>query len=589
MLMQFDPSELTGVIQSTYPFHLLNPEEIEKVYQHAAVYQYSAGDGIYQQGQAGSHVYILAYGRVSLNAADGQGNNRYRRVTPLNTLFGLEGIEGSERWATAVAEEDTVVICFNTRHFRKIMQDHARFLDHLTALVHAAQMEMNKQYPWKEADEVFYFVENRHPITLFLNLLVPGGIWFVCLMSGLFLWASTRISYFHAWFLMAGSTLIVLPWMFLLWVDWNNDYAIVTSRRVLYFEKIIFLYESRQEAPIHAVLSVGKSSSFFGRLFHYSDLLVRTYTGMITLASLREPEVAADIITCLQSQERSPIGRRERVSQMAAALRAQLLDGKITSLKADDSLHSNVRGSGRGRLSQLLQMRFEKDGVITYRTHWWILLKKTFVPGTILLLLQIFLLFSGGAGHLTQMIVTGVLGVTAGLWWIYELADWANDYYQITPDQIIDMYKKPLGSEDKKTAPLKNIQSINFKRNGLFGILFNFGTVFILIGDHEFTFDHVPNPSAVQQEIFRRLCMQEYRKKQEEDSSRQLLMREWIEAYNQVLLEAEQRQSDRTERGQPPFEPPESFSPWQNMDWQRMDAQKDSKEGTIPPISFPQR
>ncbi len=37
------------------------------------------------------------------------------------------------------------------------------------------------------------------------------------------------------------------------------------------------------------------------------------------------------------------------------------------------------------RLANFFRMRYEKNGVITYRTHWSILLSKTFLPGLIML------------------------------------------------------------------------------------------------------------------------------------------------------------------------------------------------------------
>ena len=55
--------------------------------------------------------------------------------------------------------------------------------------------------------------------------------------------------------------------------------------------------------------------------------------------------------------------------------------------------------------------------------------------------------------------------------------DWHNDIYLITPDQVVDVNKKPLGHEERQAAPLKNILGIEYKRLGIIGLLLNFGTV----------------------------------------------------------------------------------------------------------------
>ncbi len=196
-------------------------------------------------------------------------------------------------------------------------------------------------------------------------------------------------------------------------------------------------------------------------------------------------------------------------------------------------------------------LRFEHNGSITYRTHWLIMLKKIFFPSLVLLFLQLALVarISGVFESIDLVglaIVIGMLDLAALLWWVYQFADWRNDYYVITEDQVVDVYKKPLGTEDKRAAPLKNIQSINFKRNGLLGIFLNFGTVYILIGDNQLTFNNVFNPSEVQREIFRRLYAREYHLKQVEEKAEQVRIREWIEAYNKVLLTFEQEQAEQT-------------------------------------------
>ncbi len=51
------------------------------------------------------------------------------------------------------------------------------------------------------------------------------------------------------------------------------------------------------------------------------------------------------------------------------------------------------------------------------------------------------------------------------------------------------------------------------------------------------------NPSEVQREIFNRLYAREYKQKLDEEKADQLRIREWIEAYNRVLLDVESEQT----------------------------------------------
>jgi uncharacterized membrane protein YdbT with pleckstrin-like domain len=119
-------------------------------------------------------------------------------------------------------------------------------------------------------------------------------------------------------------------------------------------------------------------------------------------------------------------------------------------------------------------------------------------------------------------------------WWVYQFVDWRNDYYVISQDQVLDVYRKPLGREERRAAPLRNIQSVEFERLGLLGLLLNFGTVYIRVGDTELTFDYVFNPSQVQQELFNRIAEREFREREEEIASEHQRLSEWFEIYDRV-------------------------------------------------------
>jgi hypothetical protein len=123
-----------------------------------------------------------------------------------------------------------------------------------------------------------------------------------------------------------------------------------------------------------------------------------------------------------------------------------------------------------------------------------------------------------------------VLTLVTALWWFYQYFDWYFDQYILTHDQLIDVSRKPLGYEDRRSAPVKNIQTVEFKRKGLIGLILNFGTVKIQIGNEELTFDNVYSPSQIQSEIYMRL------KSYQEDQQRQEQVRlaDWIRTYDDL-------------------------------------------------------
>jgi hypothetical protein len=336
----------------------------------------------------------------------------------------------------------------------------------------------------------------------------------------------------------AGIFLLVgIVWALWLWLDWSNDYYIVTNHRVVYQEKVVLLYDSTQETPLEAILSLNVKSDFWGRQFGFGDITIKTYTGTLLFKQVHDPIAVQQLIDSewLHAKLRR---QHEEQKTMRAVLQSRFKGEKTTlvSAQADEAVASKVvSGSLSSFLAQFFQLRIERGGDIIYRTHWWILLKKIWAPTLCILLVfllavlrvtDVLPLFSVGG------ILAGVLAVEIGLllWWTYQYVDWSNDIYVISGDQLVDINRTPLGTEERRSAPIRNIQSMDYSRVGLIGILFNFGTVSILIGTEKLTFDLVYNPSSVQREIFNRF-MQVTRQSQMAEQQR---MADWIQAYNSL-------------------------------------------------------
>jgi len=198
-------------------------------------------------------------------------------------------------------------------------------------------------------------------------------------------------------------------------------------------------------------------------------------------------------------------------------------------------------GSFLDFLARFFQLRQVKEGSIIYRTHWWILLRKTMFPFILLMFLLMVIIYRmlglfSSIPETTFYAAGLVLTFITALWWFYQYVDWYFDQYILTHDQLIDVSRKPLGYEDRRSAPVKNIQTVEFKRKGLIGLLLNFGTVKIQIGNEELTFDNVYAPSQIQGEIYLRL------KNYQEDQQRQEQMRlaDWIRTYDDLKKPAKE-------------------------------------------------
>ncbi len=162
--------------------------------------------------------------------------------------------------------------------------------------------------------------------------------------------------------------------------------------------------------------------------------------------------------------------------------------------------------------SNWFKLRVEDSGTITYRKHWYVLLKQIWQPTVLFFLLvagmviRLITLIRTPGKRLfdpnrawkidTVMLVLPVILIPIIIWWIYQYIDWRNDIFQVTPDQILDIDKKPFGTEERRAAPLENILSTESERVGFTGYFLNFGTVYITVGGAHLDFEDVLDPTA---------------------------------------------------------------------------------------------
>ena len=76
---------------------------------------------------------------------------------------------------------------------------------------------------------------------------------------------------------------------------------------------------------------------------------------------------------------------------------------------------------------------------------------------------------------------------------------------------------------------------MSFERHGIIGLVLNYGTVHIIVGESELTFDNVYNPSEVQKDIFNRVFKREEIKGIKNTQMQEKQMGDWIEAYHRAM------------------------------------------------------
>lgn len=548
--MPVEPSEVVAMLKRIHLFRGIDEMMLDAAVPLLEVVEFKAGDTVYQQGDVSEYFYFLYSGRVrGTRYEDSIKQIRSLGYLEEDDYFGHEVLESKwPRQTSIVAETDLVLLALSIPRFITLLEMMPVLGRRLQLILDSFRLMLSRRFSWMDQDETIYFVARKHVLFLWGRILPPTliGIFVVPIFLYFYLDHITSIPLLA---LVLLAVLGILGWWLWGYVDWTNDYYIVTNRRVVYKERVIILYESRQESPIEAVQSTSTNTSQLGRWLGYGNVAIRTYIGTILFRSVSMPE---QVMALIQEQQ-----VRAQTGQRRAELRAMetLLERKIGLVPvppaAPKPAPSKEKISPFQRfLADVMHMRYETGGTILYRTHWFQLMKKVLLPGLLLIFTIGLTLFS--VANLLTVLPVGIawwvfilLLLISGGWFLYQFMDWHNDVYLITPDQIVDVNKKPLGREFRQAAPIKNILSIEYQRLGIIGRIFNFGTVYIRVGDQQLTFDNVFNPGEVQRELFHRLAAKNYAEKQAQAENERQRMADWIATYHRVA-----------QRSQPPRTPP---------------------------------
>lgn len=514
-------------ISKIYPFNLTNPEWIKILVEKSEVVYFETGNLVFLEGASASNFYIIYEGEVEILVEE---NQSLRRLNILHDgdFFGEDALKQNNcRKSSARALKNTLLIKIPQNIFNSFISEKPELAQAFSII----SRTYTRLFEFKFRDlsnETVYFIGRPHYFVFLSKLfftiiimLIPVSIVLILALNNLLSGS-----------LLIGSCifLVVLYLFQLLWhfLEWRNDFYVITGKRVINLNRHLINYDRRFENPLSAINNLESKKSILGRSIGFGDLVIRTYTGETILKSVTSVSEVQALLEYLMMLEKTTRRNEEQKSFEKIVNNAVNASNSNLSNKVAPSSMSVDPAKNNAYLPRAI-----------YRTHWIILLRKILFPSLLLIsliLLMVFFyanrlpLFESSFGFIS----IGIILIGTFLWWLYKFIDWRNDQYQITQDQIIDIYRKPFGAEDRRTASVLNIQSIRFERKGLLGLLLNFGTVYIRVGDEEFTFDNVPDPARIQEKLFGVLEMSIANLKKSEMTEQQQNMAEWMETYHQV-------------------------------------------------------
>ena len=553
-----DPFARIAFLKKVHLFYDLEEEELQDIANSMEEISIGKGEVVFQQDSKSESFYLIYSGNVRIVRR--QQNKEFQlAVLVKNDYFGEMGlIARRTRSGTVTATSDTILLALDREQFERLFKKSPQLRLNLDVAVKSRQLARSLRFKWVRHDEVIYFLARKHPIVLYEKLILP--VLGVVVPLALFIaWLSIAPVFIV---LFAAILSLVADALWVAWVviDWGNDYYIVTNQRVVWLEKVIGLFDSRQESPISTILSVSVETSQLGRILDYGNVIIRTFVGKIVFSYVTHPEQAQNMIEeywnrtkehavglekdAMKNAIRKRLGLRMPESEPGFGESTPEPTKAATPPKRNAGALTLLKFLG----SNTLKMRYESGDNVIYRKHWVVLILDAWLPffGTfgllILFIVRVFqvafdpslVLFSFQDGFKveTWVMVFFLSFFPFALWLVYRVLDWSNDKFEVTNEQIVDIDRKPLGTESRNAAQLESILGTNYERHGLLGNIFNFGTVYITVGGSKLAFEDVMDPATVQSDIDCRRMARSAQQNEAKIAGERDRMAEWLATYH---------------------------------------------------------
>lgn len=550
--------EVIARLEQVPLFAALSRESRAKLAMIVRHTRHDHGATISRQGELGTKLYIVDAGEVVATALDERGQDMPPRFFKEGDSWGETSLLlGEPRDATMRVKEQAELLHIEKVDFERLLVKYPEIWRSLSIRADVHIKLSAPRFSWLAAEEHVQWFGHKHRIVLAQGLAIPSLLWSIVVIA--LLVVQEQIS----WPLLLGgmivASVICIPWAAYAYVDWNNDYHVVTDRRVAHIERVLFQYESRDEAPLDKVQNISTRRSALGSSLGYAHMSVFTAGGRggrVDFRWVTEPDLVASVITeqIRRFKMRQRLEGREEIAQIlqsriAPAQEENWWDYQVPTRETQKRDVLSLMAKRRGCSSALTESAFysflarphlprlwriEESGNIIWRKHWVLMLRGialSLLAWALSMVLLVWTILNAPAWALLAVFLAG--GAFFWLTWQYE--DWRNDLYILTPTQIIDIERTPfLFRESRRQAGLENIQDIRYQIPGFWATLINMGNVVIqTAGQGQFTFDAVYDPSAVQREIFLRIEDYRQRKRDQERRERESELGDWFGIYHQ--------------------------------------------------------
>ena len=509
-------------------FEALTEEEMADLLPLCKQYAFKQGAIVAYQGDSANALFIVRQGRLGAFAMDVNGVTTAKRPYLPGQYFDDTWLIGPKvHPATVRAEMDGRLIQLRGEDFLHFLDAHP-----------GAELDLSEA-AWAELDrtpvaapaavhfgklellpgEIVEFESRRSGWLLARRLLLPILLLiFIPVTTGFVISALAGGFTRSAIFPTLLTALVSLAGVIFSYLNWANDYLLITNRHIAQREfELATLRVRTVKIPLDRVQSVSiVKPDLLETLLNIGTLRITTgaQEAPVVFDLVRNPRAAQEALARVRQAGSTLESGRSR-----EALR-QSLEQYFTVApplaEVQDETLAPPLPSQPSRLPRFMRRRpaappTNLQTTVTYGRHWLVLVRKTW--WVVLLGVGLLLAVRYVVVHHPQLriplggvIVAGLSFFVCFLFYYYY-QNWANDIFQVTENQVVDIDRGPFNfTESRKTADLLNIQNVEAISPTFWATIFGYGRVVIDTAgaSAEIVFEDVTKPAVIQAEIFRR-------------------------------------------------------------------------------------
>jgi hypothetical protein len=548
----------------------LPPTQLEWVSEAVEILQLHANTLVFRQGQPAQGLYMLVSGHAILFTS-GPDGEQIRGEVHENQYVGEAALfrVTHERMSMRVTQPSVILFLSRVR-FQEVLLAHPEIRQFLTG--EPANLNATPFVPafsGQRQGERLLLRQQRHSWAFIRASIVPIIIGMVLVFVAFYLSAT-------------GLTLpilmlaVVIPglWLYYLYVEWQNDYLIITDQRVMQYQRtILALTNTVQDTLISSVHEVSydiPAADPFARLFNYGTVFIKTAgeSGNLTLTLMPNPEyIQRVLISALQTfrqtaeqQDRAAIGAViDQVLNKGAAPAPQ-----TSTTTATQNPPRDIQPPG------ILSTRFvDGQNNVVYRKHISVWLGHVLLP--------VLFILAGGAVFIVgllwqtpfssiEYLIGPFISLVGIVWFYWADWDWRHDMLILGQSTIRIVHRRPLWLQDlSQQVLLQQVDDVGVTRNGLLNTLLNRGDLSVsLIGDDiPKVFNGVTAPDQVKNEIFERRAILQRQKKENELLQQRQEIARYLDVYHERVQALSTNEPNMPTHSEPPVYPPLTQRPQQ--------------------------